>query len=91
MDEIHPFYSDLMNVLYDKDHYKLALGQLNMAKSLIDKLSQDYVRMLKYADSQYRCKQLKVAALGRMCTIMKRQAPSLAYLEQVRQHMRRLH
>ena len=90
MDEIHPFYSDLMNVLYDKDHYKLALGQLNMAKSLIDKLSQDYVRMLKYADSQYRCKQLKVAALGRMCTIMKRQAPSLAYLEQVRQHMSRL-
>ena len=90
MDEIHPFYSDLMNVLYDKDHYKLALGQLNMAKSLIDKLSQDYVRMLKYADSQYRCKQLKVAALGRMCTIMKRQAPSLAYLEQVRQHISRL-
>ena len=36
-----------MNVLYDKDHYKLALGQINMAKTLIDKLTQDYVRMLK--------------------------------------------
>ena len=24
LDEIHPFYSDLMNVLYDRDHYKLA-------------------------------------------------------------------
>lgn len=83
VDEIHPFYADLMNVLYDKDHYKLALGQINMARTLIDKLSQDYVRMLKYADSQYRCKTLKRAALGRMCTIMKRQGPSLAYLEQV--------
>ena len=90
MDEIHPFYADLMNVLYDKDHYKLALGQINMARNLIDKLTQDYVRMLKYADSQYRCKTLKRAALGRMCTIMKRQGPSLAYLEQVRQHMSRL-
>jgi nucleolar GTP-binding protein len=27
---------------------------------------------------------------GRMCTLMKRQTPSLAYLEQVRQHMSRL-
>lgn len=27
---------------------------------------------------------------GRMCTLMKNQGPSLAYLEQVRQHMGRL-
>uniref|UniRef100_A0A3B4HDQ3 GTP binding protein 4 n=1 Tax=Pundamilia nyererei TaxID=303518 RepID=A0A3B4HDQ3_9CICH len=38
LDDIHPFYADLMNVLYDKDHYKLALGQLNIAKNLIDNL-----------------------------------------------------
>jgi hypothetical protein len=35
-----PLHSDLLNVLYDKDHYKLALGQLNTAKNLIDKLAQ---------------------------------------------------
>merc|ERR1712013_234201 len=23
LEDIHPFYADLMNVLYDKDHYKL--------------------------------------------------------------------
>ena len=38
----------------------------------------------------FRCKQLKRAALGRMATIMKRQGQSLAYLEQVRQHLSRL-
>ncbi|KEH38627.1 nucleolar GTP-binding-like protein [Medicago truncatula] len=65
--DIHPFYGDLLHVLYNKDHYKLALG-----------------------DSLYRCKCLKVAALGRMCTVLKRIGPSLAYLEQVRQHMARL-
>lgn len=48
------------------------------------------MRLLKYADSQYRCKTLKVAALGRMCTVLKRISPSLAYLEQIRQHMARL-
>ncbi|XP_076281830.1 nucleolar GTP-binding protein 1 [Lasioglossum baleicum] len=90
LDDVHPFYADLMNVLYDKDHYKLALGQINMARHLIDNVAKDYVRLMKFGDSLYRCKQLKKAALGRMATIMKRQAANLAYLEQVRQHLARL-
>lgn len=90
IEDIHPFYGDLLNVLYDKDHYKLALGQLNTAKNLIDKIATDYLRLLKYGDSLYRCKELKKAALGRMCTLMKRQANTFTYLEQVRQHLSRL-
>merc|ERR1712223_513998 len=90
LEDVHPFYADLMNVLYDKDHYKIALGQMNTARHLIDNVSRDYVRLLKYGDSLYRCKQLKRAALGRMATIMKRQTQSLSYLEQVRQHLSRL-
>ena len=90
LEDIHPFFADLMNVLYDKDHYKLALGQLNTARHLIDNVAKEYCRLLKYGDSLYRCKLLKKAALGRMATIMKRQNQSLQYLEQVRQHISRL-
>lgn len=90
IEDIHPFFADLMNILYDKDHYKLALGQLNTARHLIDNISKEYVRLLKYGDSLYRCKQLKRAALGRMATLMNRQKENLQYLEQVRQHISRL-
>ncbi|XP_032210405.1 nucleolar GTP-binding protein 1-like [Mustela erminea] len=90
LDDIHPFYADLMNILYDKDHYKLALGQINIAKNLVDNVAKDYVRLMKYGDSLYRCKQLKREALGRMCTIIRRQKQSLEYLEQMRQHLSRL-
>ncbi|KAF7052013.1 hypothetical protein CFC21_060176 [Triticum aestivum] len=90
LDDIHPFYGDLLHVLYNKDHYKLALGQINTARNIIAKISKDYLRLLKYGDTLYRCKCLKVAALGRMCTVLKRISPSLAYLEQIRQHMARL-
>eukprot|EP00485_Elphidium_margaritaceum_P002384 CAMPEP_0202688524 /NCGR_PEP_ID=MMETSP1385-20130828/4025_1 /ASSEMBLY_ACC=CAM_ASM_000861 /TAXON_ID=933848 /ORGANISM="Elphidium margaritaceum" /LENGTH=683 /DNA_ID=CAMNT_0049343517 /DNA_START=32 /DNA_END=2083 /DNA_ORIENTATION=+ len=90
LDSIHPFYSDLMNVLYDRDHYKIALSQLNIAKQLVNNIGNDYVKLLKYGDSLYRCKQLKRAALGRMVKILKQQSPSLVYLEQVRQHISRL-
>ncbi|CAA0806867.1 Nucleolar GTP-binding protein 1 [Striga hermonthica] len=90
LDSIHPFYADLLHVLYNKDHYKLALGQVNTARKLIENIAKDYVRLLKYGGSLYRCKSLKVAALGRMCTVIKRVGPSLAYLEQIRQHLARL-
>ena len=80
---MHPFYADLINVLYSRDHYKLALGQVNTARTLIDnvgkvclhncnaissdsvQLEQDYLKLLKFGDSLYRCKELKKAALGR--------------------------
>jgi nucleolar GTP-binding protein len=89
-DDIHPFYAALINVLYDKDHYKLALGHIHSARQLIDNIAKDYVRLMKYADSLYRCKMLKKAALGRMATMTKKLKASLGFLEEVRKHMGRL-
>ncbi|EEP77597.1 nucleolar GTP-binding protein 1 [Uncinocarpus reesii 1704] len=81
---------DLLNTLYDADHFRIALGQLSTAKRLVETVSRDYVRLIKYAQSLFQCKQLKRAALGRMATICKRLKDPLVYLEQVRQHLGRL-
>eukprot|EP00808_Paulinella_micropora_P014779 g80314.t1 len=90
IEDIHPFYGDLISVLYSKDHYKLALGHISMAIRLIEGIGADYIRFIKTGDSLYRCKSLKVAALGRMCTVMRKLNATLGYLEQVRQHLSRL-
>lgn len=90
LNDVHPFYGDLCNTLYDRDHYKLALGQINTARGLVDAIARDMVRMVKYGDSLYRCKCLKRAALGRMCTVLRRQKAALAYLDEVRRHLSRL-
>eukprot|EP01002_Notosolenus_urceolatus_P000414 NODE_10_length_4238_cov_298.936500_g7_i0.p2 GENE.NODE_10_length_4238_cov_298.936500_g7_i0~~NODE_10_length_4238_cov_298.936500_g7_i0.p2 ORF type:complete len:579 (+),score=187.15 NODE_10_length_4238_cov_298.936500_g7_i0:398-2134(+) len=90
LDDIHPFYADLINVLYDRDHFKVALSQVRNVKHIVDQLGRDYVRLLKYGDSLYRCKCLKRACLGRMTTAIQKIGSSLAYLEQVRQHLGRL-
>ena len=79
-----------MNILYDKDHYKIALGQVNTCRHLVANIAREYVRLMKYSDSLYRCKLLKRAALGRMVKLLKRQNSSFEYLEQVRQHLSRL-
>jgi len=88
--DIHPFHKDLLNTLYDADHFRIALGQLNTAKGLIETVARDYIRLLKYGQSLFQCKQLKRAGLGRMATICKRLKDPLLYLEQVRQHLGRL-
>ncbi|KAK4692222.1 nucleolar GTP-binding protein, partial [Lecanoromycetidae sp. Uapishka_2] len=67
LQDIHPFHKDLLNTLYDADHFRIALGQLSTAKHLIETVSRDYVRLLKYAQSLFQCKQLKRAALGQQC------------------------
>ncbi|KAL2373697.1 nucleolar GTP-binding protein [Blastomyces gilchristii SLH14081] len=90
LQDIHPFHKDLMNTLYDADHFRIALGQLATAKHLIETVCRDYVRLIKYAQSLFQCKQLKRAALGRMATICRRLKEPLVYLEQVRQHLGRL-
>ncbi|KAK0650940.1 Nucleolar GTP-binding protein 1 [Lasiodiplodia hormozganensis] len=90
LQDIHPFHKDLLNTLYDADHFRIALGQLSTAKHLIETVARDYVRLLKYGQSLFQCKQLKRAALGRMATICKRLKDPLQYLEQVRQHLGRL-
>ncbi|KAI5180936.1 nucleolar GTP-binding protein [Nematocida sp. AWRm80] len=90
VDEIHPFVSDLINVLYDRDHYKMALGHIKTVSSSISRTDKEYVKLIKYGDSLYRCKQLKRAALGKMSTMAKKLAKTLVYLEEVRQSLMRL-
>ncbi|KAL8806475.1 MAG: hypothetical protein Q9200_005025 [Gallowayella weberi] len=90
LQDIHPFHKDLLNTLYDADHFRIALGALATSKHLIETVSRDYVRLLKYAQSLFQCKQLKRAALGRMATLCRRLKDPLLYLEQVRQHLGRL-
>lgn len=90
INEIHPFHRDLMDTLYEKNHYKVSLAALSRAKTLIEQVARDYVRLLKFGQSLFQCKQLKRAALGRMATIVKRLKDALLYLEQVRQHLGRL-
>ncbi|KAI5190467.1 nucleolar GTP-binding protein [Nematocida sp. AWRm77] len=90
VDEVHPFVSDLVNVLYDRDHYKMALGHVKTVSSYITKTEKEYVKLVKYGDSLYRCKQLKRAALGKMTTMAKKLGKTLAYLEEVRQSLMRM-
>ena len=48
LEDVHPFYADLMNVLYDKDHYKLAVR-------LSDVFAKLYVHITGYGCAGDMC------------------------------------
>ncbi|THU98159.1 hypothetical protein K435DRAFT_661449, partial [Dendrothele bispora CBS 962.96] len=78
--------SSVMNVLYDKNYYKPAPGQLCTIRRLIDQIAKNYVRLLKFGDTLYRCTQLNALLSVALCEAK----DPLAYLEQVHQHISRL-
>eukprot|EP00915_Cephaloidophora_sp_WS-2016_P008412 GHVH01011584.1.p1 GENE.GHVH01011584.1~~GHVH01011584.1.p1 ORF type:complete len:635 (+),score=96.78 GHVH01011584.1:41-1906(+) len=90
IDDVHPFYAQLLNVIYNKDHYKIALGLVNKIRGSCDRSVSDYVRLMKYADSQFKCKSLKTACFGKIGTYIKKLKEALKYLEECRKHMSRL-
>ncbi|XP_026193918.1 nucleolar GTP-binding protein 1 [Cyclospora cayetanensis] len=78
LDSVHPFYGDLLNILYDRDHYKLALGQVAACINRIERISKEYITLSKYSDSLYKSK------------IVKKLSKVFEYLEEVRMHLQRL-
>ncbi|CAI0382723.1 unnamed protein product [Linum tenue] len=88
---IHPLYAGLLRA---EDRYDVALARINNARLLIADISEEHLKfMTEYcgvggAPTPLRtCRSLCVSAVGRMCTVVRRLGPSLAYLEETRLHM----
>ena len=90
IDYVHPFFRDLLNLMFQRQHYKLALSRLTKSKKNIDIVCNNFVKLLKNGNSLYTCKQLKKEALGRMCTIIKKLNKPLIFLEKLRRHLESL-
>ena len=81
IDQLHPFFSDLLNILFNRDNYKLALFQLSKAKKKLLEIGKDHTKLLKYGNSLYNCKQIKKIALGKMCKTIQKIKNSLKFLD----------
>ncbi|KAL6120703.1 GTPase [Nucleospora cyclopteri] len=90
IEDIHPFYAELISILYDRNTYKIALGKLNGTKNKLLTIQNNSIKMIKFADSLYRCKCLKRSGLGQMATTVNKLKEELKFLENVRQHISRL-
>lgn len=90
IDYIHPFFGDLLNIMFLRQHFKLALSRISKSKRIIDITGKNFIKLVKNENSPYICKQLKKEALGRICTIIQKINKSLIFLEKIRKHLDKL-
>jgi nucleolar GTP-binding protein len=88
IDQLDPFYKDLLNILFNRNHYKIALSRLNNSRTIVSKISTNYIRLLKFGNSFYNCKHLKKVAIGRICTVIKKLSFTFLYLEKIRKQIK---
>nr|UXY88340.1 nucleolar G-protein [Cryptomonas curvata] len=88
IDQLDPFYKDLLNILFNRNHYKIALSRLNNSRTIVSKISTNYIRLLKFGNSFYNCKHLKKVAIGRICTVIKKLNFTFLYLEKIRKQIK---
>jgi len=90
IDYIHPFFGDLLNLMFERQHYKIALAKISVSKRKINFICKNFVKIVKNGDTSYVCKQSKKEALGRICTVVKKLNKSFVFLEKVRKHLENL-
>ena len=90
IDQIELFYKDLLNILFNRNYYKIALSRLNNSRNIVFKIVKNYIKLIKFGNSFYDCKQLKKAAIGRICTIIKKLNDTFIYLEKIRKQIKSL-
>jgi nucleolar GTP-binding protein len=90
INQLHPFFNDLLHILIDKNNYKLSLNKILKTKFFIKKFSKNYIKLLKYANSVYACKQLKKNVFGKICSNIRKIDNSLVFLEKIRICLKKL-
>jgi len=90
IDHLHPFFGDLLNILFNRNNYKIALNHLNKSRFAVSKISTNHLRLLKYGKSLYNCQQIKKTALGKICKNIKKLESSLLFLEKIRLQLKKI-
>lgn len=87
---IHPFYRELVDLLFDIDQYKLSLGNVNWASKRIVELSTDVIGRLKRTGDAKRLTKLMNEFYGRFSSMVKAVDKDLSFLGKCRDEMRKI-
>ncbi|RLI07416.1 hypothetical protein DRO32_03905 [Candidatus Bathyarchaeota archaeon] len=90
LDDIHPFYRELADVLVGLDELKKALGALSKAARIIEGLRRAYLSRLRRAPTVSEAGRLRREAYGRMASVVRRVARHLDFLREAVPKLARL-
>lgn len=90
IEKLHPFYEDMIDLMFDIDRYKVSLSKIQWAAERIEALSTDVIRRLKRAKTIQLLNQLMKEYYGRYSSIIKSVDGDLRFLSECRDWLRKI-
>jgi len=90
VDDLHPFYRDLVDVIVGVDRFKKALGRLRSAQGIVHKLMRQHLRALHDASDPQHALKVRRAFLGRVSSVIEELDEDLSLLKDAYSKLRRL-
>ncbi len=84
LDELHPFYHELVDVLVSVDDVKQHLGAVSWARSRIQSIRSDIEKRIRAAENNHEIMLARKEAYGRMASIVTDISDDLAELAKIR-------
>ncbi len=90
IEDVHPFYRDLLDLLFDIDHYKISLYKMSETSVNIVKFSTIYIRKAKGAQKAEDLNKIMRAFYGRFSSLINDLKKDLEFLRECRDYMSRI-
>ena len=90
INDLHPFYRDLTDVLVGVDNLKKYLASLRGAAKVIMKIANEHIRNIRRATDPNEAAKERKAAYGRIASFVKKLDERLIFLEDARSKLKRL-
>ena len=90
IDSVHPFYSELADILIGRDRFKKALGSIYGTRRVVKRLISNYILKIKRTNEVEEVIRSSRAAYGRLNSIIHRIEDNLNLMREARQKLRKL-
>ena len=90
IDRLHPFYSELAEILVGTDKLKQSLGAVHNCNPGIDEITEKYVQAIKLSDDHRQMKKSRSAAKGRISSILRMTAENIDFIIEAKKKLSRL-
>ncbi len=90
IEKLHPFYEDMIDLMFDTDRYKVSLSKVQWAAERIEALSTEHIQKLKKARKVEQLTGIMRAYYGRYSSIVKSIDDDLKFLSRCRDWIRQI-
>ncbi|MHA1765199.1 MAG: NOG1 family protein [Promethearchaeota archaeon] len=90
IENLHPFYNELIDILVDKDILRNYLGSINGVIRIIDKLTRNLIEKIRRSRIPDAIARYRLQFYGRISSIIKTIDEKLSYLDKARFMLKKL-